>query len=284
MKTELTQVTPKMARDWLQQNTSNRDLRPNVVDRFMSGYLRGEWKVTHQGIAFGKSGVLLDGQHRLTFISQLPEGTKVPINVTTGQDDSTFDAIDQGVVRTTSDVYGVSAGHTATARFLAKIYNSSTSAGLTNQFVKPFLDWVRPEFEELLTFCPASVRIWSSAPVRAAAIVQIKRGYDLDFIKIAYHSLVHADIESMPYAARALMQQHMTGKIASARSLDLFCRSLRVFDSSQNRKISSILIKDSAVILSDVRAWIAKELKKDPAKAGSKGANPANNFNWKKTA
>jgi hypothetical protein len=261
-------VTPKQARDWLKKNTANRPLRPNVVEGFMNAYARGEWKVTHQGIAFSKEGVLLDGQHRLSFISELPDNVSIPLNVTTGQDAATFDSIDIGFKRTMSDMYGASAGSVACARLTAKIA-SSDRAGFSNQFVYPFLVWVTPEFEELITYCPTSVRVWSSAPVRTAAVIQMKRGYDADFIKAAY---------------AALVQQHVSGKIASARSLDLFVRALRVFDSDNTRKVSKLLIRDQAPILEDVRNFILSEMKKSPLKGGQQVAKPSAKFNWKKAA
>ena len=284
MKTQLTLVTPKMAREWLKKNTANRPLRPYVVGGFMNAYERGEWKITHQGIAFGRSGALLDGQHRLTFISELPDGTEVPLNVTLDQDDASFDSIDIGFKRTLSDVYGASAGSVAVARLLAKIANTNSTTGLSNQYVKPFLDWIEPEFEELVTFCPTSVRVWSSAPVRTAAVIQMKRGYDSDFIKTAYHALVSHDIDSMPHAARALANQHIGGKIVSARSLDLFVRALRVFDSENNRKVSKILIRDQASVVDEVRQFVLSEMKKSPVKAGLKSAKTSPKFNWNRAA
>jgi hypothetical protein len=287
MKTELIFVTPKTARDWLKKNESNRPLRPGVVERLHSAFERGEWKVTHQGIAFATSGRLLDGQHRLTFISQLPEDAKVAINVTTGQDESTFDAIDIGVGRTMGDVYGISAELAATGRFFAKIANSSTAFGLTNQFAKPFVDWVTPEFEELVTFCPKVTKIWSSAPVRCAAIYQMKRGHDADFIKVAYHSLVHADIESMPFAAQALMRQYMSGKIVSARTQDLFCRAIRAFDSTNTKRVNSIAVHDQAASIAKFREFIESDMqqaKKSPVLTGLKVAKPSSNFNWNRAA
>lgn len=286
MKTEMMLVTPKMAREWLKKNTSNRPLRPFVVQGFLTAYERGEWRVTHQGIAFGSSGALLDGQHRLSFISELPESASVPLNVTFGQDDATFDAIDIGFKRTMSDVYGASAGLVSAARFIAKISNTTniTNSSLSNQFVLPFMNWIQPEFEELTTFCQGNARVWSTAAVRAAAVVQMKRGYDADFIKLAYHSLVVSDIENMPHAARALLQQHVSGKIASARGLDLFLRALRVFDSQNDRRIAKIVISDPAAALEVVRVWINSQMKKSPGNAGQSVAKPSAKFNWKKVA
>lgn len=284
MKTELKMLTPAMARDLLKRNTDNRPLRFGVVKDLLTAWSRGEWKVSHQGIAIGKSGKLLDGQHRLHFISELPEGTLVPINVSTDVDDSAFEAIDQGCRRTMSDIYGVSPGLAAVGRFFARIENGNQSAGLTNQYVRPFMEWAAPEFDALLAFCPTQRPVWSSAPVRAAAIYNIKRGHDADFVHLAYHSLVHSDIESMPHAVRVLTQQYMGGKIISARTIDTFCRALRAFDSKNTGRITKILIKDQTAITAEARTFITREMKKARAVPGQTVAKPAANSKRLKAA
>jgi hypothetical protein len=46
-------------------NTSNRALRPKVIDAYARDMLSGNWRVTHQGIAVSSCGKMIDGQHRL---------------------------------------------------------------------------------------------------------------------------------------------------------------------------------------------------------------------------
>jgi hypothetical protein len=263
METRLTLVTPQMAREWLERNTDNRPLRPGVVEGFLAAYKRGEWKVTHQGIAFAKSGRLLDGQHRLTFISELPEKTVIPMNVTVDLEEEAFDSIDQGFKRTTSDLYMVSGGLVAVGRFLAMIAVSDRS-GITPQFLKPFIDWVAPEYELLVTFCPTAARLWSSAAVRSAAVMNMKMGHDRDYVRLAYDSLVHANISAMPAPVRALAQQQLSGKITSARGHDLFCRAQRAFNSKDNNVNQKIIVKDAAGQLATNREFILRSMKKLP--------------------
>lgn len=278
MKTSIQSVTPAQARIWLKQNRDNRPLRANVVETLRAAWERGEWKTTHQGIAFSRSGRLLDGQHRLTFIASLPEGAAVQLNVSMDCDDSLFDVIDQGARRSLSDITGASGGLVAVGRFFARISNSSHTAGLTASYCMPFIDWVQPEYEELVTYAPTNCKVFSAAAVRAAAIMQIKRGHDADFVKVSYDALVRADIDSMPYPARALMQQRMTGRLQGSRSLDLFCRSLRAFDSTRTDKIKSINVVDQAAVLAKVREEIAHLQKNSPAGAGQQVAKPVVKF------
>ena len=280
METRLTLVTPAMAREWLERNKDNRPLRPGVVDGFLAAYRRGEWKITHQGIAFAKSGRLLDGQHRLTFISELPEKTVVPMNVSNDLDEDAFDSIDQGFKRTTSDLYMVSSGLVAVGNFICKIAISERS-GITPQFLKPFIDWVTPEYEMLISFCPGAARTWSSAAVRSAAILNMKMGHDKDFVRLAYDSLIHSNISAMPPNVRVLAQQHMSGKIVSARGLDLFCRAQRAFN-SKDGDVSKILIKDLSGQIAMNREYILKSMKKSPVSAGQSVAKPGPKFSWKK--
>jgi hypothetical protein len=282
METRLTLVTPGMAREWLDRNTDNRPLRPGVVDGFLQAYRRGEWKITHQGIAFSKSGRLLDGQHRLTFISELPDKTVVPMNVSNDLDEDAFDSIDQGFRRTTSDLYRVSAGLVAVGNFVCKIAQSDRT-GITPQFLKPFIEWVEPEFEMLTSFCPAAARTWSSAAVRAAAIINMKIGHDHDFVRLAYDSLVHSNISAMPPNVRVLAQQQMSGKIVSVRGLDLFCRAQRAFN-SKDGEVSKIIIKDLGAQVQANREFILRKMKKRPDVAGQSVAKPEQKFSWKRAA
>ncbi|HEY2041129.1 MAG TPA: hypothetical protein VGH11_00540 [Jatrophihabitans sp.] len=66
------------AAELLEANTTNRPLSMPVVRGFAEAMGRGEWLVTHQGIAFDVNGVLVDGQHRLAAII----AADVPIELT----------------------------------------------------------------------------------------------------------------------------------------------------------------------------------------------------------
>lgn len=286
MKTETVMVTPEQARAWLDHNTGNRNIRLQFVKELISAWERGEWKLTHQGICFSSSGRLLDGQHRLHFIAALPSGSKVPMRVTLSGEDDTFDVLDIGVKRSLSDMTGLSSAITSVGRFFATIYNSSHASGLTPQYVMPFIVWSENEMSQIMAVQPSPCATWSSAAVRSAAVYQIKRGSDVDFVLTSYDALVRSDVGAMPYGAQALMQQKLTGKIRSARSLDLFCRANRAFDSKKNSKIRSIQILDQTKTLAEVREFLAATVKNAPARevAGAMVAKPAVDFKAKRAA
>lgn len=283
-KTDVVLVTPAMARSWLEKNTENRPVRQSVVSNFHQLYQRGEWKLTHQGVAFDLNGTLKDGQHRLIFISQLPDSAQVPIAVTTGMDVDTFGVIDVGARRTPSDELGINTQLSAAANFVAKIFNNNQQIALTLPYLSKFVEFCHPYHDELTAYCSTVAKIWSSAPVRSAAIVQMARGHNKEFVMSVYRSLVFADFNVMTPTAQALFRQQMNGKASGARSFDLFCRSLRVFD-SMAPSANKIQISSVTDVTKNVREFLFTQIdaprlvKNDPRKGGSNGAKPSTNFN-----
>lgn len=62
-------VTPAAARAMLAANQKNRKQRQRQVQIIARALTAGEWVLTHQGVAFGEDGILIDGQHRLEAIA-----------------------------------------------------------------------------------------------------------------------------------------------------------------------------------------------------------------------
>lgn len=89
-------VTPEMASEWLKYNTNNRTIAKRATDAIVADIHAGDWKTTHQGIAFTgsrqKPGRLLDGQKRLTAIVRA--GKPVLMYVAWHVAEDTFSAID----------------------------------------------------------------------------------------------------------------------------------------------------------------------------------------------
>jgi hypothetical protein len=105
-------VTPAKAGEWLEANTANRPLSKPTVKAFAEAIRRGEWLVTHQGIAFDTDGVLVDGQHRLAAIVE----ADVPVEVTVFTDvaQGAFDVLDTGKRRNAADVLAIEGEKSAT--------------------------------------------------------------------------------------------------------------------------------------------------------------------------
>lgn len=96
-------VTPHMAEQWLEKNYQHqRALRNADVEKWATMMREGRWKLTHQGIGFTDTGKLADGQHRLWAI--IFAKTAVRMNVTRGLAEDSFQALDQGRVRSIADL------------------------------------------------------------------------------------------------------------------------------------------------------------------------------------
>lgn len=258
MKTEVVLMTPQKAQALMSKNAVfNRELRPSTVSGLADAIRRGEWVVSHQGIAVSKSGVVLDGQHRLCAIVQADMA--VPILVTTGVEDDAFKVIDIGLKRSNADVLNVSQHLAACARFLAVVEDKTSRASITPQYLVPFIKAIEDPLGRLLAFCPSTTRAWSAAAVRAAAVLRIMDGADENYVLMTYHSLVHLEYEDMPPIAQALVRQRERGTIHSANN-EMFLRCLKVFNPAE-AQMRTIQVSSTATLMDYAREVIAMEIR-----------------------
>jgi hypothetical protein len=104
IKSSVQTMTPERADELLRHSfgrIEQRHLSEKRVRQLVQALERGEWRVTHQGIALDEDGVVLDGQHRLDAIRRYNK--PVEIMVTEGLARATFSVIDMGAKRTTAD-------------------------------------------------------------------------------------------------------------------------------------------------------------------------------------
>ena len=108
IRTGFQTVTPAMAEVWLDKNTANRPVSDARVATLAAAMKRGEWRLTHQGIAFGADGSLYDGQHRLWAI--ITSGLDVTLMVTTGLEEGARADIDGQRPRSVADNFTILSG------------------------------------------------------------------------------------------------------------------------------------------------------------------------------
>ena len=99
------EISPDVAKQYIRTNNQNRPLRKRRVDYYAKLMERGKWKLTHQGIAFDKNGVMIDGNHRMHAVVQ--SGLTMPFMVTHGIDHDTFDVVDVGYKRTAGNIFAI---------------------------------------------------------------------------------------------------------------------------------------------------------------------------------
>jgi hypothetical protein len=103
MYTKVMTVTPAEARLWLDtKNSKNRPVSENAVAKYTQQMKEGQWKNNAQPVIFGRSGNLLNGQHRL--LACVRANKPFETLVTWGVDDEAFDTIDDCNSRSLADV------------------------------------------------------------------------------------------------------------------------------------------------------------------------------------
>lgn len=120
IKTEVITVTPRLAKQLLDQNTQNRKVSQVNLDRVKASMLRDEWVLNGEAIKIAKNGRILDGQHRL--LASIETDTTFPTLIAYGLEDTAQDTMDTGKRRTLSDVLQI-AGYKNTTN-LASIVQS----------------------------------------------------------------------------------------------------------------------------------------------------------------
>lgn len=99
-------VDSTTATRWLTKNTKNRKIRQAVVQRYRTDMESGRWSFAGDPIRFDVHGNLIDGQHRLTALSEI-EGVSIPMLVIRGLPPEMQSVMDQGSRRTPGDQLGL---------------------------------------------------------------------------------------------------------------------------------------------------------------------------------
>lgn len=102
MKAILTTIGPEEAKRFLQKNKSNRKISRDNVRYLAEEMLSNRWVTNGETIIIGKTGRILDGQHRLQAI--IKSGCTVETMLCTGVAEKSFDTINTGKSRNNTDV------------------------------------------------------------------------------------------------------------------------------------------------------------------------------------
>lgn len=108
LRTQWIDVTPGIARRWLDNNFRNRPISEDVVASYARDMVNGVWVATHQGVAFNDRDELIDGQHRLHAVIRAEKTVRMMVTFglpsrIEGAEMTTMDAVDRGRTRSVSD-------------------------------------------------------------------------------------------------------------------------------------------------------------------------------------
>lgn len=181
MKSKVVMVDPALAESWLLKNAQhNRPLRKNVVAGYAQQMQAGQWKLTHQGVAFDVNDILIDGQHRLAAIVQA--NVIVPMMVTVDAPSVSFESLDCGIKRTVADRLVLDRKLVAVltgAIHIARDKHDRVSEHEIRELSETRFGQVA---KVICKSTHANVRVFSSSQVIIAAAVNCIEGQDLDWV------------------------------------------------------------------------------------------------------
>lgn len=211
-------VSPALAKEWLERNFDrNRGFKRPRIERYKRMIASGKWRLTHQGIGFNHEGVLIDGQNRLTAISESPEGTVVRVVVATYTIDTrAHDALDLGSTRTAGDVLALEGmTHKDGAKRLAAI-TASLRMGLERSSANPDhqqisdtylafrreIDWAQEHVAGRKLIAPVSAAFAYAYPVDQSRVADIAQrvvtgaGLEAGSPELALHTLIASGLHA----------------------------------------------------------------------------------------
>ncbi len=161
-------LTPEMAKVYLERNLGNRPVRPGHVETLMRDMVAGKWRATGEAIKFDYNNVLIDGQHRLLAVAK--SGVTIRVLLVLGLDPEVRDVIDTPAHRTAGDALHFNGvmryqNQIAAAAKVGILYEGGrytnaldkVNLSLTNSEV---MEWVaaHPDIQDIVAFGTMSAR------------------------------------------------------------------------------------------------------------------------------
>jgi hypothetical protein len=248
MKTQMIDVTPEMAKEWLKSNNSNRNLGVNLVARYKKDMIDGKWSMTHQGIAFYDDGQLADGQHRLKAVVE--SGCTIPFLVTFGIEKTSGADIDGHRARNTVDAIKIG----GLADWIGKdevsiinfMFRQSGTKSSPHQIAEKCKEFKYQLNLASRAFC-TKVRNISSAPIMAAVVKASANGVSdndlLNFCKVLTTGIPREELDIAALRLREMLIQnaHIMHGSASGR-VEQHMKAQRAIKAFVNReKISKLM-------------------------------------------
>ena len=194
METTVEIITPEMAKEYLKNNTKNRNISEVKVNTYAQEMRAGRWKLNGETISFDKNNALNNGQHRLR--ACIKANVPFPCVVVRGTDVDVMDTIDCGKGRSASDVLKINSVPQATRKYLRlsdghtalgdNKGRSGDSVGVTNsrvwEFYQEHKDIIDTAVLEAGKYYEVSRLMMVSDIAGIIAFLHLKRGHSFSFV------------------------------------------------------------------------------------------------------
>ena len=255
IKFELTTITPDMARSWLNNNNEgNRSIKSQVVNKYARDLTDKKWRVTHQCIAFDSTGMLVDGQHRLSAVVFANQSMMAYVACYQTAESAMKLPIDMQAKRAVYDVLQVSRRDQETV--MAALRLIKTCAALpTMSEIEIAINNARDILDVVHKCLTSTVKYRSAAPARAAIMCLLHEYPDrAEYIAQIYRMFVAMDLQELPSSVLALLK-NLDGNTLKSGGSDQRELLLRVYYafSPANFGVKIIRLADPDSILRHIR-------------------------------
>ncbi len=261
METTVELITPEIAAQMLMMNVGNRNLRKNHVTKLAREIERGDWIVTHQGIAIAPDGRLLDGQHRLAAIimSKLPTYMSVSRNA----DPKSFIVLDQGAKRTISDALGRSSTTVSALRWAVGFSRSGAPEGNIRATsvteVAEAAQWFGPHIDRVTASCAVVHKTRTAGTMLFPVALRVAMGQAEQVLPM-WRAFVLLDLPNIQPAVASLLKRLDNGTVSlRAGATNAIIYAFNAFDPArQQTPLGGI--RNAELSISEIRDEIAKVL------------------------
>lgn len=254
IKWELERITPEIAGQMLAKNDVNRKLREHRCAFLSRAIDEDHWVTTHQGIAFSRSGRLLDGQHRLRAV--IMANKAIDVWVARNVPDEAFAVMDAGLQRKMSERIGSDPRRTTIA---STLYRLAGPREIPHEYeIKLLLEILEPALNRLDSIPKATKgsRV-TKASVLGAAVLRLageKPGSQRHTFAIdALEYLFAGDVAKSPKVVVSLYRQLLESTSAGVmEARNVACRTWYATD-MDNATVAKITFKDLSTPMAEIR-------------------------------
>ena len=217
MKVSITNITPIMAAEFLENNKSNRKINKKQLEMIVRSIEADKWRLTHQGVAFYNDGELADGQHRLQAIVKTGRTLKMPVFTGIERDTDTILAIDCGKGRTVIDSASISGlkikpSDISVAKGIQFGYKDRAFKKLSHSESCDLCTKYFKELQNINTLFPKSKSFITLAPVKVAVIDSLASGVSMDVAKKFCDALVSGEYSESIFVNAVRLRSKLISK------------------------------------------------------------------------
>jgi len=192
--TDVQTITVTKAKELLEGNHSNRPIRESVVRGYAEAMTKGQWRLTHQGIAIDARGNLVDGQHRLLAVIESGKPLKTMVTVYAGTASPLWNPVDIGAGRNAGDITGIPRREIEVVKCWLMVFYSDKAIQKDLELIARVHTAAGEPIRRVHEAMSRPTRLYSSASVRAAVVLRYATGYDWctawsAVLKMKYHEL-----------------------------------------------------------------------------------------------